>query len=397
MVPLRVGDLALGSALEVQRSCRCLLPRARRGPSLQRPRHPTPGHAPATTAHAGCGGYHTAPLPMRASVNFCQGLRRCGNVVATWRRLEPSSMRWKGLPALLVVLFACGGEEPVQLVAGALSAEFPQRVIVVRALWGEELVAAVPVGEDGAFLVPVPAGGAVRFRLMSDGSHAAGWIGDRVNAGFYELEVCRPEATPLDLGEIRFEPAQGLGDEGCRATFYELQACQEPGARERMRARRLRCGHRAARRSAGSLPRCWSVVRRRRLRTARRRRSSTGASRSMGVRRRAGSVAAFSSGWRTGWRVPVGSMTRRSRYRRRPSRWEAGAARDAAAARGGLAHLRTCGTGGWCAGAGGAASRAAGAAWDPAGRSNELRADPCGRPPDGRRHGARHRGRPRLP
>ena len=129
------------------------------------------------------------------------------------------------LLTLSVLLCACGTDPRVQLVAGTISSGFPDEVVQVRALRAGALVSAVPVSEDGSFLLPLRAGGPVRFRLMAGPETAVGYIGDPVAAGFYEVEVCAVTSEPIELEHLRFVPERGLGDEPCREAAFDLQEC----------------------------------------------------------------------------------------------------------------------------------------------------------------------------
>lgn len=121
----------------------------------------------------------------------------------------------------LLLLAACGGAEPLQVVRGSVVAEDLAPPHGIRALAGDALAASGPV-EDGAFVLGLPEG---RFRLELVGDAGALRVSDRSGAPL-EVAICARGADPVDLGTIRLEAGRCPTAEACAQREAELARCE---------------------------------------------------------------------------------------------------------------------------------------------------------------------------
>lgn len=127
------------------------------------------------------------------------------------------------LPLLALPLASCDAGTPLQLVSGSVQTVSGAMPSEVRAEADGELVGTAPVGEDGAFLLALPAGDAIRLGLAGGEGELPVVIpgADRAPVPL-ELRICAPGEKPLLLGSIYV----GAPCHACDREERAMHACE---------------------------------------------------------------------------------------------------------------------------------------------------------------------------
>ncbi len=137
--------------------------------------------------------------------------------------------------ALPLLLAACSGAEPLQLIEGRLAAAegaaLPHQVVALR---GRELAGAAPVEADGSFVVGVGAGTPLRLEFVDAAGGTVGVLSD-TRGNPLLLPIC-DGAAPFALGAVALDPAT------CSSRCDRAEAQRELCLEEPRQRCPLRCG-----------------------------------------------------------------------------------------------------------------------------------------------------------
>lgn len=125
-----------------------------------------------------------------------------------------------------VALFACERGTPLQLVDGHLVPSLSDLSEEILAIRGGEIVGTAPIDADGSFVLAIPTGDGIQFAVTSRWGRGSSRIESYRRGGPFEVRVCQPQQTPLQLGALGPEMTRCGPPAACLPAWGTLERCR---------------------------------------------------------------------------------------------------------------------------------------------------------------------------